>query len=200
MIKFLTYLFTHYRHNKTFPPFKQHIGKCHYLDNHNTYLPIQKWTKLKNIEKENFYIKICISFFHNWWMQLFSYFKLYNFVSVTSNHNPIKLVAWLSHLECQYRRFHFENTWLVEEDFAIVVSSSWADCSSALVLDKLKYYGVRLSKWQASRVGNLNHEFGRSRGKLLRYNVFMVVGIYWMSFRGSLTSSCTTGNLMKEAF
>ncbi|MBA0776070.1 hypothetical protein Gotri_011124 [Gossypium trilobum] len=44
---------------------------------------------------------------------------------------------------------------LAKEDFAIVVSFSWAICSSALVFDKLKYFSVRLSEWQASQ-GELN--------------------------------------------
>ncbi|PPS13781.1 hypothetical protein GOBAR_AA06795 [Gossypium barbadense] len=58
----------------------------------------------------------------------------------------------------------------------------------ALVLDKLKYFSVQLSEWQASQVGNLNYRFRRSRGKFLRYNIFVEVDIHWTSFRGSLTS------------
>ncbi|MBA0672639.1 hypothetical protein Goklo_000093, partial [Gossypium klotzschianum] len=77
---------------------------------------------------------------------------------------------------------------LAKEDFAIVVSFSWAICSSTLVFDKLKYFSVQLSEWQASQVGNFNHKFGRSRGKFLRYNIFVEVDIHWTSFRGSLTS------------
>lgn len=72
------------------------------------------------------------------WLNLFPTEKPYNLECTSSDHNPILLVPQIvAHIHAPYR-FKFENAWMMEPMYEVIVQDAWNSDIEATVIQKIK--------------------------------------------------------------
>jgi hypothetical protein len=100
------------------------------------------------------------------WLTKFPNAKLWNILSSHSDHSPILLHR--SPVVKQYYKqdFHFENSWLLEEDIGEVVHDGWNDGNGLEITHRLSHCDDKLQRWGRRKKRRFKDEIVEHEAKM----------------------------------
>lgn len=85
-----------------------------------------------------------------WRNRLHSY-KVTNLGFISSDHCPLLLSTCAAPTFHQVHRFHFENSWVLEDECRVVIQESWGNFHDSSLMDKLERCSYALRCWGGNR-------------------------------------------------
>lgn len=103
------------------------------------------------------------------WLNMFPMAKLYNLEGTSSDHSPILLVPQVINRIQAHFRFKFENAWILEPMYEVIVKEVLDSDKDATISQKIKICGQSLASWGKEITGNFSGRIKQCKVVMKQY-------------------------------